>query len=215
MSSQQGRGLAVVVSGPSGSGKTTLVKRLMMRSPVSHFSLSATSRPARGEEVDGVDYRFLSRMEFTGLRDTQGMLEWAQVHGEFYGTPGSEVLPYLKDGRLVFLDIDVQGGLQVKAALGVEAFLLFVLPPDWRSLEARLRSRQTDAEASIRKRLANARWELEQLPRYDAVVVNADLDRAVAEAWTLIEAGRRNLPEWLAAGGQAYLREHFEMELPS
>jgi guanylate kinase len=215
MSSQQGRGLAIVVSGPSGSGKTTLVKRLMMRSPGSHFSLSATSRQLRGDEVDGVDYRYLSRMEFTGLRDGQGMLEWALVHGEFYGTPRSEVLPYLQEGRLVFLDIDVQGGLQVKAALGAEAFLLYVLPPDWRTLEARLRSRKTDAEASIRKRLANARWELEQLPSYDAVVVNADLDRAVEEAWALIEARHRNLPEWLADGGRAYLRDHFELELPS
>jgi guanylate kinase len=213
MATGSSRGLAIVVSGPSGSGKTTLVKHLMLRDPRSHFSISATSRLPRGEEVDGLHYRFLSRDDFVALRDRNGLLEWAEVHGEFYGTPRSEVMPYLQDGRHVFLDIDVQGGLSVKQDIGDRAFLLYVLPPDRATLEARLRGRGTDAEDTIRLRLANALGELAQLPRYDAVVVNDDLTRAVEEAGELIDIGERNTQRWLEAGGRAMLEDRFELTL--
>ena len=203
------QGLAVVVSGPSGSGKTTIVKHLMLRYPRSHFSLSATTRSLRGEEVNGMDYRFIARSDFLALRDQGGFLEWAEVHNEFYGTPRDEVCPYLQDGRHVFLDIDVQGGLSVKAALKEKAFLLYVLPPDWATLERRLRGRGTESEEAVRLRLANALKELQALPRYDAVVINDKLPVAVDEAQRLLDAGERNAAAWLASGGDRLLHERF------
>ncbi len=205
----QGSGLAVVVSGPSGAGKTTLVKHMMLRSSRSHFSISATTRAPRGEEVDGVDYRFLAREAFLDLRDKGGLLEWAEVHGEFYGTPRGEVCPYLQDGRHVFLDIDVQGALSVKQALPAQSWLLFVLPPDMALLAARLRGRGTDAEDVVARRLANAIGELAALPRFDAVVVNDELAQAVERAALLLAGRERNLAAWLAAGGREFMRGAF------
>lgn len=204
-----GRGLAVVVSGPSGAGKTTLIKHLMLRHPRSHFSISATTRAPRGEEVDGVDYRFLSREAFLALRAADGLLEWAEVHGEFYGTPRGEVCPYLQDGRHVFLDIDVQGALSVKRALPEQSWLLFVLPPDMALLSTRLRGRGTDAESVIARRLANALGELAELPHFDAVVVNDELVGAVERARQLLGGRERNAAAWLAEGGREFLSRAF------
>jgi guanylate kinase len=213
MEAESAGALAIVVSGPSGSGKTTLVKHLMLRYPRSHFSISATTRALRGEEIDGVDYRFLSREDFLALRDAGGLLEWAEVHGQFYGTPRSEVVPHIQDGRHVFLDIDVQGALSVKEALGERAFLLFVLPPDLATLERRLRGRGTDAEAIVALRMRNALAELARLPGFEAVVVNRDLPAMVDDALALVEARRRNLAAWLADGGRDFVREAFGVEL--
>ena len=202
-------GVAVVVSGPSGSGKTTLVKHLMLRHPRSHFSISATTRAPRGEEVDGVDYRFLSREDFLALRAKNGLLEWAEVHGEFYGTPRTEVCPYLQDERNVFLDIDIQGGLAVQEALGAQSWLLYVLPPDMDTLSARLLHRGTDDEATMALRLANALGELAVLPRYDAVVVNDDLQASVERARILLASRERNCARWLDEGGRELLASGF------
>lgn len=207
--------LAVVVSGPSGSGKTTVVKHLMLRSPKSHFSVSATTRSLRGEELAGVDYRFLAREKFAELRDNGGLLEWAEVHGEFYGTLRTEVMPYLQDGRHVFLDIDVQGGLQVKEALGDKAFLLYVLPPDRATLEARLRGRATEADDQVDLRLANAVGELAAVTQYDAVVVNDDLAAAVDCADELLNGRNRNAADWLADKGRGLLEKGFGVILPA
>lgn len=214
MSDAQNRGLAIVVSGPSGSGKTTLVKHLMLRYPKSHFSISSTTRLPRGEEVDGMDYRFLGREAFLKLRDGGGLLEWAEVHGEYYGTPRNEVCPYLQDGRHVFLDIDVQGGLSVREALTDRAFLLYVLPPDMATLAARLRGRGTDSEDEVALRLGNALEELRAVPRYDAVVTNDELSRAVDAAAALIDSGDRNALRWLEEGGRAFLDHGFDISIP-
>ncbi len=213
MSHEENGGLALVASGPSGSGKTTLVKHLMLRYPQSHFSISSTTRAPRGEEVDGVDYRFLTRDRFLNLRDGQGLLEWAEVHGEFYGTPRDEVVPYLQDERHVFLDIDVQGGLSVKDALAERAFLIYVLPPDMDTLRDRLIGRGTDTAEVVELRMKNALGELAVLPRYDAVVVNDELQRAVDEAAALIDGRDRNTADWLAGGGEAFLWDNFGVEL--
>ncbi len=209
-----GEASAVVVSGPSGSGKTTLVKHLMLRYPNSHFSISATTRALRGEEVDGVDYRFISREKFESLRDASEMLEWAEVHGEFYGTPRKEVEKALDQNLHVFLDIDVQGGLQVKEALGPRAWLLYVLPPDRETLETRLRGRGTEDEEKVALRLTNALGELAELPRYDAVVVNDDLARAVDQADELMRNLQHNKNEWFSSGGREMLKERFGLDLP-
>jgi guanylate kinase len=204
---------AVVVSGPSGSGKTTLVKHMMLRHPGSHFSLSATTRAPRGEEVDGMDYRFLTRERFLAIRDAGGLLEWAEVHGEFYGTPRDEVVPYLQDERLVFLDIDVQGALSVRGALAKQAWLLFVVPPDMETLETRLRGRGTDAEEVVQRRMKNALGELAVLPRFDAVVVNDALARAVDEAAALLAGRGRNATDWLDGGGRDLLDAKFGVQV--
>ena len=142
------------------------------------------------------------------------MLEWAEVHGEFYGTPRSEVLPALEAGRHVFLDIDVQGGLQVKEALAERAWLLYVLPPDRETLERRLRGRGTEDEEKVALRLRNAMDELAEIPRYDAVVVNDQLGLAVNEADRLLRSLQVNATAWLEDGGRSLLRERFGLELP-
>jgi guanylate kinase len=213
MSAAAHGGLALVVSGPSGSGKTTLVKHLMLRFPQSHFSISSTTRAPRGEEVDGMDYRFMGREEFLDLRDRDRLLEWAEVHGEFYGTPRDEVVPHIQDGHHVFLDIDVQGGLSVREALAERAFLLYVLPPDMDTLSGRLRGRGTDSTEVVALRMKNALGELAVLPRYDAVVLNDDLTRAVDEAQTIIENRDRNLERWLSDGGREFMKSGFDLDL--
>jgi guanylate kinase len=213
MSLEDLSGLAIVVAGPSGSGKTTLVKHLMHHYPDSHFSISATTRPRRGEEVDGVDYRFMGREEFRLMRDEKGLLEWAEVHGEYYGTPCDEVRPSLDEGHAVFLDIDVQGALSVKEILKERAYLLFVLPPSMEVLEQRLRGRGTDSTEVIQLRLKNALGEIAALPQFGSVVINDDISRTVTEASTLLEKGERNLTAWLEADGREWLKSNFNLDL--
>jgi len=206
-------GLAVVVSGPSGCGKTTLIKHLMLRTPRSHFSISATTRPPRGEEVDGVDYHFMDRDQFLELRNSGGVLEWAKVHDEFYGSPRKEVLDFLDQGYHVFLDIDVQGGMQVKEALGDKAWLLYVLPPDMETLECRLRGRGTEDNFRVALRMKNALGELAALPHYDSVLVNGDLKDTVEEAARLLSGPHHNKNQWLENSGRDFLKESFGIEL--
>lgn len=206
-------GLAVVVSGPSGCGKTTLIKHLMLRYPSSHFSISATTRSLRGEEVDGVDYHFMDRDEFLALRNAAGMLEWAKVHEEFYGSPSKEVMDFLEEGRHVFLDIDVQGGVQVKQTLGERAWLLYVLPPDLETLEKRLRGRGTEDNFRVALRMKNAKGEIEALPHYDSVLVNGDLKETVNEADSLLSGPHHNRNQWLESSGRDFLKEKFGIEL--
>ncbi|WZO98148.1 guanylate kinase [Isosphaeraceae bacterium EP7] len=174
-------GRLVVVSGPSGTGKSTLVRRVVEQcAPGVVLSISATSRAPRVGEVDGVDYLFLSREDFEQAIARGEFLEWAEVHGNLYGTPAGPVAQAVARGCRVLLEIDVQGGMQVRSRVP-DAFLIFVHAPSFEVLEARLRARGTDGEATILRRLANARAELEQSPRYDVQLVNDDLDRAVAE----------------------------------
>lgn len=173
-------GRLVVVSGASGTGKSTLVKRTLERPEVrARLSISATTRPIRPGEADGKDYYFLSREEFQRRRDQDGFLEWAEVHGNLYGTPAPPVAESLREGQSVVLEIDVQGALQVRERVP-SALLVFVHAPSMEVLEARLRARCTDDEATIRKRLANARGEIELAARYDHQIINDDLDTAVA-----------------------------------
>jgi guanylate kinase len=177
-------GRLLVVSGPSGSGKSTLARLAVARPEVrARLSVSATTRPARPGERPGVDYYFLSRAEFESRQAT--FLEWAQVHGNFYGTPIAPVRAALESGECVLLEIDVQGGLQVKERVP-GACLVFVCVPRFADLEARLRARATDDEATIQRRLDAARWELAQADRYDVRLVNEDIDRAVDDLVTLM-----------------------------
>ena len=170
------RGLPLVICAPSGAGKTTLVSRLKAEFPL-EFSISCTTRAPRGAEQDGVDYIFLDRETFIERRDLGYFAEWAEVHGNFYGTPLQPVLDRLAEGRDMLFDIDVQGAAQLSLSLP-EARFVFILPPSLEELERRLRGRGTDSEDAIRVRLSNARSEIMSSHWFDAVIVNDDLDTA-------------------------------------
>ncbi|MDR2573225.1 MAG: guanylate kinase [Desulfovibrio sp.] len=193
-------GLALVISAPSGAGKTTLVARLRAEFPDFGYSVSCTTRQSRRGEVDGSDYIFLSREEFERLRALDHFAEWAEVHGNLYGTPLAPVKRMLKEGRDVIFDIDVQGAQQLKLTLPAAVFV-FILPPDIPRLEQRLRQRGLDDEAAIEHRLTNARVEMAKSGWYDALVVNDELEaaydalRAVYLAGTLVPARNPGLVE--------------------
>ena len=172
-------GRMVVISGPSGSGKSSICRR-MIRDPRVVFSVSATTRAPRAGEVDGVDYRFLSKERFREHIERGEFIEHAEVHGNLYGTMRRPMKDALDAGKVYLLEIDVQGALQLRE-LGVEAEYVFVAPPDDGALRVRLEGRGTDAPDVIERRLKKARDEMEERHRYDHVVVNADLDRAVDE----------------------------------
>lgn len=172
-------GRLIVLSGPSGSGKSTLVQRLLERPGLRReVSISATTRPPRAGELSGRHYVFLSAQEFENIRDQ--LLESAEVHGHSYGTPAEPVRKALAQGTCVILVIDVQGGIQVREKVP-SALLIFVRAPGLEVLEQRLRARGTDDEATIQRRLANARRELELAKCYDVHLVNDDLERSVDE----------------------------------
>ena len=183
-------GLVLVISGPSGSGKTTIARAVEERLGAS-FSVSATTRPPSDSEQRGRDYEFLSDEDFQELVDRGAFLEHAQVYGRHrYGTLRDQVDGHLAEGRVVILDIDVQGAVQVRHSMP-EALLVFILPPSDDALEQRLRDRGRDDEPSIRRRLAEARKEIEvglHSGVYDAQIVNDDLDRAVEETCRLARA---------------------------
>lgn len=175
-----------VISGPSGAGKGTLVARLRAERPDLALTVSATTRGPRPGEVADVSYHYLGEDDFAARVAAGEFLEWAEVHGHSYGTLWSEVLPPLDEGRSVILEIDVQGAFNVRRSYP-EAVLIFVAPPSLEVLEGRLRGRGTEDERQIRTRLANAAGEMAQAERYDAVVVNDDLDEATEELGALVD----------------------------
>jgi guanylate kinase len=178
-------GRLIVISGPSGSGKSTLVRRLLARPELGlRVSVSATTRqPRHGEERDR-DYVFLSPEQFERIQGD--LLESALVHGHFYGTPAEPVRLAMADGFCVILVIDVQGGFQVRQKVP-QALLVFVQPPSLEALEDRLRARGTDDETNIKRRLTNARREIEMAAGYDVHVINDELDRAVERLAGILE----------------------------
>lgn len=173
------QGIALVLSAPSGTGKTTLVQMLRAEFPRLCYSVSCTTRAPREGEQDGRDYHFLSRERFLRLKDEGYFAEWAEVHGNFYGTPLAPVRDMLQQGKDVLFDIDVQGARQVKTSLP-EAFFAFILPPSLEELRRRLHNRGLDSEETIRRRLANAHDELKEAAWYDALIVNDRLEDAYA-----------------------------------
>ncbi|HYD40484.1 MAG TPA: guanylate kinase [Anaeromyxobacter sp.] len=174
-----GPGLLLVLSAPSGAGKTTLAHRFRAAHPDALFSVSATTRAPRGAEQDGVDYHFVSPERFASLVAAGAFAEWAEVHGHRYGTLKATVDAALAAGRIALFDIDVQGGAQIQAHWPDAAATVFVLTPSPAELERRLRARSTDSEATIVRRLAAARAEVERgLASYAYVVVNDVLEEA-------------------------------------
>ena len=170
-------GLMLVVSGPSGCGKSTICRRLL-EDPRVTFSVSATTRPMRPGEVDGRDYVFVDKERFRALIEEGAFIEWAEVHGNLYGTLRVELDKALATHRVVLVEIDVQGGAQLKA-LDLPGLYVFIAPPDMETLERRLVGRGTDAKDVIERRLRKAREEMLAQDKYDEVIVNDDLERAI------------------------------------
>lgn len=183
------QGKLIIFSAPSGSGKSTIINKLMSEYGLrGRFSISATSRKPRGSEQDGVEYYFLTEEDFRRRISEGDFLEYEEVYpGCFYGTLRSEVDRTLDRGENVILDIDVQGGLNVKKIYGDRALTLFIQPPSIERLRERLERRGTDAPEVIERRLAKAETELSFAPKYDAVVVNDDLEEACQSAARTIE----------------------------
>jgi guanylate kinase len=183
------RGLLVVVAGPSGVGKGSVHGRLRQALPDVTLSVSATTRRPRPGERDGADYHFVDRDTFEAMAADGRLLEWAEYAGNLYGTPRQPVEQAVAEGRVVLLEIEVQGALQVKEQVP-EALLVFLVPPSTEELERRLSGRGTEDAATVARRLEVARSELEARDRFDHVVVNDDLERCVAEVRELIEQAR-------------------------
>ena len=178
----------IVISAPSGAGKTTLCQRLLQEFPELVLSVSSTTRAPRGQEKDGREYYFLSPEAFQTQIAANRFAEWALVHGNYYGTSKSVVEKAFADGKSLLLDIDVQGAESIRKVYPKESDLIFIVPPSIEELERRLRDRKTDSEASIQKRLANARGELAKKAVFDRVIVNDELDHAYGELTAFVRS---------------------------
>ena len=183
------RGNLIIVTAPSGAGKTTLVARMLERVDGIRPSISFTSRPARGGEKNGVDYHFVSRAEFQAMIDRGEFLEWAEVHGNPYGTSLKVVEDGLNAGLDVVTTIDVQGAERARM-IYPDAVAVFILPPSLEALQRRLEARGSDDDGSRRLRLENARHELSHFPRFDYIVINDDLESATCELSAIVRAER-------------------------
>ena len=190
MSSLAHRPCPVVLSAPSGAGKTSIAQALVEGSEDVVFSVSATTRPARSHEVDGVDYHFISETDFRAMIEADEFVEWAEVHGHLYGTSRQALQAALDDGRFLILDIDVQGAMQMRERVP-DVVLVFVLPPSADALVERLTERGTEGEDTVARRIENARGELEQASQFDYVVVNDDLEQAIDEVRSIVSAESR------------------------
>lgn len=180
-------GKLIIFSAPSGSGKTTIVKRLLSVFPQFEFSISATSRKPRGTERDGVDYFFLTQEEFARRVEAGDFVEWEEVYGgTCYGTLRSEMERIWAKGNVIVFDVDVMGGINLKRIFGENACSIFIMPPSVEELRRRLEGRGTDSAETIDKRVAKAEFEISKSGSFDHIVVNDDLDKAVAETESII-----------------------------
>lgn len=182
------RGKLIVFSAPSGTGKTTIVKRLIAEDTPMYFSVSATTRTPRNNEINGVDYFFFSVEEFKDKITKGEFIEWEEVYpNQFYGSLHSAVDKLLSEGKNVVFDIDVKGGLTLKNIFAETALAIFILPPSIQELENRLKIRGTEDELSLKKRLDKANEEISFAEKFDVRVVNEDLDRSVKELKSIIQ----------------------------
>lgn len=184
------RGVMLVLSSPSGTGKSTIARNLLAKNDNLELSVSVTTRERRGSEIDGTHYHFISQLDFERLRDSDALLEWAEVHGNFYGTPRDAVDQAMSEGRDMLFDIDYQGGQQLMEKARTDVVSVFLLPPSMTELQSRLVRRAEDAEEVIQKRLANAVEEIPHWREYDYVVINDDLDLAFGNVQSVLTAER-------------------------
>ena len=184
------RGLMLVLSSPSGAGKSTIARNLLESDHGFELSVSVTTRPRRGSEIEGVHYYFRDLREFEFMRDNQELLEWAEVHGNYYATPRRPAEKAMAEGRDMLFDIDWQGAVQLKEKMRGDIVSIFILPPSMTELKTRLQRRAEDAPETIARRLQNAKLEIEHWREYDYVVINDDLDRAFSEVRAIVTAER-------------------------
>lgn len=180
------KGQLFVISAPSGTGKSTVLSHVRRHLADFDFSVSYTTRKLRGDERDGIDYHFIDRDEFMRLIAEGAFVEWAEVHGNLYGTPIEPIQKAIKSGRNMLFDIDVQGGMAIKKAFP-DAVTIFLLPPSVEDLKARLSGRGTDSSDQIKLRLENAREEMKFKDKYDYCIVNDEVERASDELACLID----------------------------
>jgi guanylate kinase len=195
----------IVISGPSGCGKTTIARALLRRHAEMHFSVSATTRARRANEIDGHDYHFITREEFQAKIRRDELAEWEQIYDDFYGTPLSEIAA--TGGGAVLFDIDVKGALSIKRKYPAQSLLIFVRPPSLEVLAERLRNRKTESAEALKKRLERATMELELAKEFDHTVTNDVLEEAIARADAIVRAalGERTGP---AATGTQSIHKH-------
>ncbi len=196
------RGLMFILSSPSGAGKSTLSRLLLQDETELSLSVSVTTRGRRPSEVDGVHYHFIDPAQFGAMRDRGELLEWAEVHGNLYGTPRGPVEAALSSGKDVLFDIDWQGTRQIAEAMPDDIVRIFVLPPSMAELRARLERRAEDGADVIARRLANARNEIRHWEEYEYVLINEDLQASLKAARTILRAERQKRAR------QTALRDH-------
>ena len=200
------QGRLIVISGPSGTGKGSIIKKVMEQWPAAEFSISMTTRGKREGEEHGVHYYFATREEFEATIEDGGFLEWADVFGNYYGTPKAPVEKRLAEGADIILDIDIQGAMNVRKAMP-GAVLIFILPPSIKELRRRLEHRGTDAQDVIEKRLAKALTEIGAAREYDYVVVNDDLDVAAEQVLSIVQASHLEVDETIEETIRRYEEE--------
>jgi guanylate kinase len=184
------RGLMLVLSSPSGAGKSTIARNLLDKDKNIAMSVSVTTRPRRHSEIEGIHYHFISKREFELMRDGDALLEWAEVHGNFYGTPREPVELAMAEGRDMLFDIDWQGAEQLQDKMKTDVVSIFILPPTMTELQSRLHRRAEDTEEVIQTRLANSRSEIEHWRDYDYVILNDDLQAAFEAVEAIVTAER-------------------------
>lgn len=184
------RGLMLVISSPSGAGKSTIARNLLEADSGISLSISVTTRQRRPSEIAGRHYHFIDRTEFDMLRDSDALLEWAEVHGNFYGTPRKPVEEAMTLGRDMLFDIDWQGAQQLQEKMAADVVSIFILPPSMTELQSRLHRRAEDTEEVIATRLANSRSEIEHWHEYDYVILNDDLTAAFDAVQSIVKAER-------------------------
>lgn len=184
------RGVMLVIASPSGAGKSSISRALFAQDPNIRLSVSVTTRQRRTDEIHGTHYWFIDVPEFEKMRDAGELLEWAEVHGNYYGTPRAKVEERLSRGNDILFDIDYQGTLQLYENCRDDMVTVFILPPSISELRARLERRAQDSEGTIEKRLRNARVEMEHYDEYDFVLVNEDLEQSVQMVRSILASAR-------------------------
>ena len=186
-----------MIAGPSGAGKSSVIAELLRRDPRLSFSVSATTRPKRPDEVHGRDYYFVSEEEFLRLREEGKLLEWTEYQGYLYGTPREEVEGKLSAGKDLVLNVEVRGALNIaRAGIPHPVVLIFLVPPSWEELRRRIEARGTESAESLAERLRIAREEIREIPKFHYLVVNTILEEAVEEILCIVRAERRRLIKW-------------------
>ncbi len=194
------KGLFILISGPSGTGKTSVIKALCENDPTLAFSISATTRPPRSDEIDGVDYHFLDQTEFEALIQSDGFLEWVKYGEHYYGTLKSTIESTVENGKDLILEIDVHGAKKIRN-LGIRYTSIFLLPPSLASLEKRLRNRKTESDSELQQRLLTAQSEFAYISGYNYCIVNPDhnVEEAVTQIRHIISAERCRIDDQLLA----------------